>query len=474
MATMLRYLLLFVIGGLSISFMYAVPLIGDEFFYTSGAKSIAKFVLDADDADVKSLSDLAAKLRSNGWFLPGMSFVLTPVQLLFRGEAPTWALRLWLLVINLTLMDAICRNLQRRFTPAAGIAFLLVCAASPFFVFFTATVWGDLLAMLITVLTFLWIDESGCKSFTVASAVKIGAVLAAVTYLRGMYFPVVVIAAVAFLLSALRANDALPDRGVLVRHGLLVVLTAAVLISPWSLLVSAAYGPTILTTTLPLSQIVEFGHPSVRRELRAEGDRRVRWNAIHRAVVQRARANQVTTREQYRTERLRALAPVSRSELASKVSVNVRRYLWKPADVMRKFQKKRCASSSGCAPKALMRPARRLARWTWAFCAAVLAVYMLIPFKARDAGYWLPLFGKGLVFLMLLHPFLARANGRYHVQLIPIAAVVVSMLLNRAAVKRSLTRLPIRGLHDTTVFAGQIFSFLFVVLVLASLFWPFR
>jgi len=466
-----RYLILLAIGVASFSFMYAVPLSGDEYFYIQSAKRIADFMSFTSPPYDISFSKLLNQMRAHGWFTPGMSVLLAPVGLVFGPDAPNWIFRLWVLLINLILMNLICRQLQQRYEPVASYAFLFACAASPYVVSYLAVLWGDIVAVLATILVFLKIDAWRENKHCFMQALFAGIFLSGIIYIRGNYYPVIIIVVAVILLMALRKNDSsMPRRKIILLRGAIIILTVAALISPWSMFVSKIYGPTITTTSTILSQIVAFGHQSVVDELRSEGKFNNQWHAIRVAVSKRAKKNGISVKQQYLRERQRALAPVSSKELIEKQAINARNYLLAPTEFLLRFERMRCNTKYGCVPNVIMRVANTVTKVSWGIAAGFLFLYMLFPFRSSNNSYWLPVFGKGMVFLFLLHCFVAAAHGRYYLQLIPVAGITAGILLSGSVFRSSISRLPVKGAHDIVIYSGQIGGALFVLLTALLLF----
>lgn len=455
-------------GLASLAIQFDAKPIGDEVMYFKSARDLAGLLLghtSGEEAATAATAEVFDGLRGRGWFLPGISFALVPVEILFDGKAPILAHRIWMLLLNLGLLFAIVERLGRRLGGAAALLFAVACALSPYFVAHLSSLFGGALAILATILLFLWIDSWRLEDLTPTNAALIGALAAVIVYLRAMYLPIVFILMAAFtLLAAERAEWRRLPRALLS-----MLLGAAALLAPWSWWVSQKFGPTLTTTTMMWSQIAAFGERSIREELRQEGEHRNLSYAFHQAIAARAESNGVTFQEQARSERARALGAATLPELLDDTAENIDRYVSSPHGFLERFGKARCRGRAGCLPKPVASVLYAQAAWSWYLCAAFLSLYMLVPFSFDGTSRWLPFFGKSLVFMILLHCFVAYAHDRYYFQLFPVAGVVAAWATSIRRRSRDEPT-PAPRLHGRLIALGQVASAAFILLFL-GLYW---
>lgn len=245
-------------------FMSNVPLSGDEGAYNRDAEAIAKFLLSREDIP---LSELAGRLVGRGWFMPGMSFVLTPLYAidpapsteLIRGYTTVVVFALWLWTL---------RELSVAFGRLAALVFLVFPTLAATWLMFTSTAWADLPAGLVLIVV-------GARTYRIAvrmfsdSAISIRdlmvleALMIVMVYLRANLLAAVV--AVHVFLAAVAVISGYRSR--LVRRGAVLgigVLVFTALLAPWSMTASREFGePVVTAPKLPLSFAKAFGDRSV-------------------------------------------------------------------------------------------------------------------------------------------------------------------------------------------------------------------
>ena len=192
-------------------------LIGDEVTYNAAARTLAGSVQSVLSGDGLPLVELRARVVGYGWFMPGMSLVLTPLYLVAPG-AGSGAVRLYVGVLTTALFLFGVRLIARAAGRKYAAALLVFPGLAPLWVLFSFTIWGDLsaglmLIVLVAVLVRLWRRLRGSGSVRLIDGAVLGAVLAATLYMRSSALPLV-LAVLALALTAGRAVVAQASVGV--------------------------------------------------------------------------------------------------------------------------------------------------------------------------------------------------------------------------------------------------------------------
>ncbi len=502
------YLALLAAGAaLSFWFMYPVPLFGDESYYAQASAHLARALRAAAGLDFALIVPALKTLRGAGWFMPGMPVLLLPVTLVFGGEAPVWALRLWVLAVNVALLALLGRRLTRRFSQRTALVFLGVTLLSPYYVAYLSALWGDSVGILLVLLFVLWCDGHLADGGRIPAA-KAGLLLAGIVYLRSLFLPLLLVCSAAVLLAAVREHG-LGARAAARWAGQTLVAGAVffALLAPWSAWQSARYGFTLTTTSVPLSQLILFGDPAKSPELRAAAGG---FAGLHNSLLRKARgferaekveggpadapgtvlapqrkqgaergqtqAKRASSRrrgkpagsymEVARAARDAAMEGVPAAALLRRVGANVDSYYLDPAGRLSDF----VAVRFGVRPESESLPANAVFLWTtfsWFAVFLFVGMALAVPFDLGPGGYVPAVFFKAIVFILGLHPLYVLAHNRYHLQLIPLAGLLAALL---AAGRFTLyRRASLRSDPGHLVAAGQLLAGVFAGATLALL-----
>lgn len=242
-----------------LAFMATVPLNGDEQFYVDRARALAEFVRGED----RSLWGVTRHVVHNGWFMPGMAMVLTPLFVV-APDAPVAVTRLYVLLVHAGLWWWAAWELRRAFGRTGLTAFLVFPTAAVMWLVFTLTAWADPAAGLVVAVVGARAHGIGCRllerrSVPLRELVVMELAMVALVYLRGNAIGLVAAVHAVLVVVALMPGR----RGVRVR-GVAALATGLVLfaglLAPWSLAASQKLdGPVVTTSSSALAVGVTFG-----------------------------------------------------------------------------------------------------------------------------------------------------------------------------------------------------------------------
>lgn len=469
-----RAVLLAAMAMFSLWIMHAVALNGDENSYTRGGRAVGLWLRDLFDSS--SNGSVLDGVLQHGWFMPGMSVLLSPLYAILGAEVPVGLIRGYVLAINVVLLWLIAEQLCRRWGRRVELFFLVVMALSPYYVVFLSTAWADLLSMHLGLLALFWIHDRFLANEdgpSIAVGVIAGVVVAGLTYLRPLYPVYLVVIAVGILLWLLR-NQLTKER--VFRSGLAAVsatVVAAALLLPWTLVVSEMFGPGLPTTAREISLIAWKGDPSIVEEAQeATGTDKV-FFALYRYTWQKADAEGVSYRQAARDLEKKARIERSWSETLALYRANARRFYAIDREdatgFMHRFIRLRCSDDVACIKSWGNEALGWWVTGSWWALLALGAVLFLLPIRMRSTDdAFLSFLWKASVFSLAVWPFLRYTHGRYYVGLIPLIALGLAIVAaNRLKLIRTddLRSGPRSWFAINTI--GQGFAALFVLAVVA-------
>ena len=246
--------------------VWNLPVIGDEAQYVDGAKALSNLLRDWGALRSPNTVELDRSVVGSGWFMPGMSAVLSPLYLLFP-HAPIGVARAYLAVFHTLLLFAAVRATYRTFGYRYAAALLVFPGLVPLWVLFASAAWGDLAAGMLVV--FLLCDlVRHYRGFIAGEALgwgdglRFGLLAVATLYLRASAVPLL---AGLFVLLLLGLVVFLRGRVRLRAFGAVVLAAVAfvAVLTPWSVYASQALGSRVITTTtLPTVLAASFGDRS--------------------------------------------------------------------------------------------------------------------------------------------------------------------------------------------------------------------
>jgi hypothetical protein len=431
--------------------MKDVGLIGDEQHYLRAAIALSEYIRNDIDS-----ATFGAEYFSRGWFMPGMSIVLSPVTLfdLNTVDLPFFA-RLWMIMVNLFFVWLIMLELQARESSRLASWLFLVMFMSPYALLYASTLWADLLACLVAM--YIALKSSSVKEWAANKSILLSVGLASMIYLRSQYIYLlpVLFLVIAFI-SSRDSSTFTRNMGYVTCSMLLSIL----FILPWSIAVSEETEiKTLTTTSLKLGQIVTFGDRNYRRELRQEDEAENWWFAIDNAVRKRAHTDGVTVGEQYVREHAQSFENVTNDQLLTRMSESIDHYLFEPSYFPMKFAEASCRVNGAlCSDRNW--PEHYWIKFNTAtnfLAMSLLALLMLIPIKAIEHPL-LGIFIKGTIFLNMVLPLFAAGHPRYLVQFTPVLALACCLLAERKSTLSDLIGFERNSFYGVMGNMGQILA----------------
>ncbi|MFI2105026.1 hypothetical protein ACH436_17160 [Isoptericola sp. NPDC019693] len=416
------------------------PLAGDEVAYTTGARVLADSVHALLQGDGLPTDELQARLVGNGWFMPGMALLLTPLFLL-DPTADDVTVRLFLgglsTVVFLGVVAVVARTLGLR----TAAVLLVVPGLVPMWVLFGFSAWGDAWAGLVILATVpllvvMWRRLDSTGTVRLRDAALLGLALVVTLYLRSSALPLVV-----GVLALLVVVVLVRTRGRALVRSLAACATAAavvvLLLAPWSTIMTRTFGERVTTTTtMSLSVAYAFGD---RDELCfgpcTEGNIWTNMARYARAVGAQTGENPLEVRRQMRDYAMRDVTP---STYAAGVLDNFRRYAFSPDSYDHVFRPgvEGTAAPPETAPDRLSIAATR---WTYFVALGAAAVAIVAARRVRTDAQVMVILASGLLALLMSQPFVHVSSGRYWPVFAPLLGIAVAGLLAPADPARSST-----------------------------------
>lgn len=239
------------------------PIFGDEVYYVDGGRALGNLVRDLASFSGPDTAELGRNVVGSGWFMPGMSVLLSPLFLVVP-DAPVWLIRLYLGLVStgmfLTAVWVVRHHLGR--LPAAAL--LCFPGLVPIYAIFGFAAYGDQMAGVLVVVLI-------CQALELLRRVRAGH---PVTWRHGIDLGLFGIVAVYFRSSvsilvvgvcAVTAIAALVLGRREARAGIVGAFVAAgvafvAVLLPWSVYASSELGGRVVTTTsVPTVMANTFG-----------------------------------------------------------------------------------------------------------------------------------------------------------------------------------------------------------------------
>jgi len=406
---------------------------GDENAYVDAAMALSNLIRDCAHLLAPDWTQLRDNVVGNGWFMPGMPLLLTPLYLV-APKAGVVALRIYLGCISLGLWAWALAAVERRLGRPYAWALLVFPSLVPLWVMFSFTAWGDLYAGLLLVVLLChaattWQRLQRGQSISVTAGLQIGALAAACLYLRSSVLPLVPILFAALLLAAVVFTGGTQRRRALAAC-CAGIATFLVLLSPWSIAASKLlHARVVTTTTVPLSMAVAFGDqhdlcfgPCARGNI---------WfNAVgySRAVAAEAGSDEVTVQKDMARYATRNATPQT---YAADVFSDFGRYAFNPASFTHVFLPHGKAQHRS---RTIVDRATRIPYY--ALMLALVAAWFTVVRRAPErqvASVLVKMFSACL----LLQPFVHVGGGRYWTIFAPLFALSLGLLAATFADRRA-------------------------------------
>ena len=401
---------------------------GDENAYIDAAKALSNLCRDVLHLAWPDIGELRRNVVVNGWFMPGMPVVLTPLYAV-APDAGTTTLRIYLGCVSFALWLWVVLSVHRHLGRVYAYALMIFPSLVPLWLAFSFTAWGDLYAGLLIVILFCHsftairrIHDYGV--FTLWDGIRLGALAVAALYLRSSVSPLVLLLFVflgfASLTSTYRHRRLHMLAGIAAAIGTFI----AVLL-PWSLSASLAlHAPVTTTTTVPLSMAVTFGdHGKLCFGPCGRGNIWFRTVAYSKAVARDAGVSELTIQKEMSRYAMQGVTPAG---YASDVLGNFGRYAFNPGSFALFFARASLpASEPHDSRTSWLRTSTTIPYF--AFMTLLVVAWFTVVRRTRDdqiASLLIKLFSVGL----LAQPFVHVSGGRYWTTFGPMFALAAGLL----------------------------------------------
>lgn len=404
--------------------------VGDERYYLDAGRALSNLVRDAAALTSPDSVELSRDVVGNGWFMPGMALVLTPLFIVDPG-ASMEVVRAYLGVVSTLLFFAAVLAVRRVLGVQYAIALLVFPGLVPMWAIFSFAAWGDLTAgtmvvfLVVEVVAMTRVVQQGAAP-TLAQGARLGLIAIAVVYLRSSALVLVAGVVATLVIVTLLV---LP-RSEWVRGAKAFVAAAAVfvaLLAPWSWAASDVLGARVVTTTsVPTALANTFGEPDRLCFGPCDPDS-TEWFGPVRYAREVARATGGSEVDVLKEMSDYALVGVTASSYTDDVLENVDRYVMEPERFQR-FVRSPGVSEDDASERLLS------AATHWLFFTALVAglLGMLRAWRGPLDRQVLRIVTTVGLAALFVQPFVHVSGARYWTTAAPLLALSAVLLLPRA------------------------------------------
>ncbi|MBC7632837.1 hypothetical protein [Aeromicrobium sp.] len=239
------------------------PLEGDEAAYVDGGRALSNLVRDLSSFGPVDMEELRRNVVGSGWFMPGMSVVLTPLFVI-DPDSSVIVIRAYLGVLSSLLLVLTALTVRRELGDLYAGALLVFPGLVPTWLLFSYSAWGDLWAgllilVLVTHLIAIMRRLRDGRSPDLRQGTLLGLIAIAAVYFRSsatllVFGMLIMIGASTVLL--LRGRER--SRGLQFLGSAIAVFVMVLL--PWSTFASQTLDARVVTTTsVPIVLANTFG-----------------------------------------------------------------------------------------------------------------------------------------------------------------------------------------------------------------------
>ncbi|ARN73876.1 hypothetical protein [Oceanicoccus sagamiensis] len=429
------YCIVSIFGLISFALMHDVPRSGDEWSYVNAAKGVAEYLKSLIGLSDTAAVDIRTGLIGYGYFMPGLPILISPVYLFLGESAPLVFVRVYLLLINLSLLVLISKKIGRALSQKAALINLLICLSIPYYIAFLSAIWSELLGLHLAVLFLLHLDEKMQLGRTLSADIA-AYWISLLCYIRAIYPSIIFVVLASWILAKLQHTSVkLSDCRDIVRRFLVMFLICAGLLSPWLISVSELYGPNFLVTSSGMSHFVHNADEQYVAEAKeAKSGYKGIWSSIHEYISYRAYDNHIPFADQLQLDKERYLVRQSLDERLKSISAYAKAYFALNSDsankFLKRFEKLSCIGED-CEPNSLFGVAKAINSFSWPILFISGAVLFFLPMGVSQSGsYFMPFMWKGMLFILFLVPFLSTPHSRYYIQFVPLFGIGIGVLLS--------------------------------------------
>ncbi len=399
------------------------PVYGDEAYYFDAARALSNLVRDLVTFSGPDTAELRQNVAGSGWFMPGMSLLLTPLFLLVP-DAPIWLVRGYLGLASTGLLLVVAHVVHRHLGRVPAGALLVMPGLVPMYAALGFSAYGDLVAGLLVVLLLVQTLEllrrvQRREAVTWRHGVDLGLLGIAAVYFRSSVSILVVGLLGMMLVAALLIDRSQWRRVVLAVLGAGVAFGAV--LAPWSVYASHELGGRVVTTTsVPTVLANTFGDRSDICYGECDPGSSI-WFSPLRYSREVARATGISEIEAAAEMSVYARTEVTPHTYARDVLLNLARYLRNPSGFALILKAPGAPTASAQAVAALT--------YLMVFPAFLVGLGLLLVVTRRDAfSQAQVLLLKVAIGALMVQPFVHICGSRYWTTLGPLLGLSAAAL----------------------------------------------
>jgi hypothetical protein len=464
--TVLFIIVLFV-GVLSLYLSHATHLSGDEKFYYSRSVFLAQFIISLFHENADNFNILVSQFVDNGWFMPGMSFILTPIHLLFFGEAPLYVVRAYITFINLAIVYLIICEILKSSAPKKPVfLFIAILCLMPYYMFYLGMIWGDLVAAHLAIFLLLYferkINVSKLSSIlSIKESILMGFLVGLILFVRSQYLLLLVILIIRLILEKVRNKEYnyqnIYSWPAVLKTSILIFLTCIVVLTPWHYELNKRFGPIFMTTSFHEGPLF-FDH-KYRESAAKETSSANIFVKVHRKIISDASIAKRSLREQVKFE----IDKLPEKSIERKIKIIQRRqknFYFHENEFLKRFFS--IQDDPDKYKSSLYQKLLTFNTFSWYLLLLLGSIAFFLPAYPTRNNYFLVLSLKGVAFFLTTQPMMVATHGRYYVTLIPIFTLMI-LLTTRDNLSTALSQYKIISIHNILIILGQIFVALYLI-----------
>ncbi len=425
------------------------PAYNDEQQYYDGARALSNLLRDTFAFTSPDTAELERNVVASGWFMPGMSILMTPLFVVFPDAADPLCRAYLGLASFLVLLWAL-RSVRKRLGPGYAALLVVFPALLPSWVLMSFAVYGDPLSGVVLIVLVAHIVDMLRKMRAGEppawkEALQLGLLAITILYLRSSTSIVLAVLGCVTLVAALVLLKGVQRWRAVAAAGLAGVVFV-MLLAPWSIAASKALDTRVVTTTtVPISLANTFGDREQVCFGKCDPDSYLWFRPLRyaREVARVTGESEVEVEKQMSDYALRDLG---RQEYARQAWWNIGSYFFIPANFVRYIE-----PAEGRGPVGEV--GERVAWWSTyllyvPFLVLTLISMLFVQLRSLEAQI-LDTVTKLALLALFVQPFVHIAGSRYWTTAGPLFAIAAAGFLRESHVRRSHTH-PVRERLDGT------------------------
>lgn len=454
-----------------------LKLTGDENAYSDAAMALSNLIRDLLNLSPPDASQIGRSVVGNGWFMPGMAVLLTPLYLVVPDPG-ILAVRVYMGLLSAGALLWVLRTVYKSLGQAYALALLVFPSMTPIWVFFSFTAWGDLYAGLFLVVLLchsLAILRNFRKQEQIRlwDGAKLGVLAVSCLYFRSSILPLIPL-----LFAFLGAGLIMLAKGRSRIQGAKALMLGAMvflaLLLPWSMTASVFLKSRVITTTtIPISMAVAFGDPN-QICFGPCGKGNIWFNSVRysKQIAAMRDIDEITAQKSMSQYAMRHVTPQSYS---AKVLTNFQKYAFSPSAFAKHFLSSEKSKTYAAENPFYEKLIDAATRYPYYLFLLLMATSWFVVKRRLVEQQLESLLMKLFTVAMLAQPFVHISGGRYWTVFAPLCAIsaafVATKALRRTPGRAGTAMLVQEGIKEKMLFYGQIAFPIALSLGAAILFW---